>query len=62
MINVDLNANYGCNFQGRKKREPALKLMNVSKGIYVVNYEPTLSALQSFSIAVAFIHSHETVI
>ncbi|XP_074569057.1 uncharacterized protein LOC141825577 [Curcuma longa] len=48
--------------EGRKKREPALKLMNVSKGIYVVNYEPTLSALQSFSIAVAFIHSHETVI
>ncbi|XP_042462340.1 uncharacterized protein LOC122045953 [Zingiber officinale] len=48
--------------EGRKKNEPTLKLMNVSKGIYVVNFEPTLSALQSFSIAVAFIHSHETVL
>ncbi|KAG6476546.1 uncharacterized protein LOC122022411 [Zingiber officinale] len=40
-----------------KKSDPTLKLLNMSKGIYVVNFVPTLSALQAFAIAVAFIHS-----
>uniref|UniRef100_A0A2P2L565 Uncharacterized protein LOC105137411 n=1 Tax=Rhizophora mucronata TaxID=61149 RepID=A0A2P2L565_RHIMU len=34
-----------------------LRMVNVHDGYYFVNFQSTLSALQSFSIAVAFIHS-----
>ncbi|CAL9101042.1 unnamed protein product [Musa acuminata var. zebrina] len=43
--------------EGHKHGEPAFQLLNVSKDTYVVNVQPTLSALQSFSIGVAVIHS-----
>ncbi|CAL9089193.1 unnamed protein product [Musa textilis] len=40
-----------------KHSEPTLKVLNVSKDMYVVKSGSTLSALQSFAIAVAMIHS-----
>ncbi|XP_042406734.1 uncharacterized protein LOC121996726 [Zingiber officinale] len=43
--------------EGGKRGEPSFKAVNTSKGVYVVSFESTLSALQSFSVAVAFIHS-----
>ncbi|CAL9077512.1 unnamed protein product [Musa acuminata var. zebrina] len=40
-----------------KHSEPTLKVLNVSKDMYAVKSGSTLSALQSFAIAVAMIHS-----
>ncbi|XP_074558258.1 uncharacterized protein LOC141814213 [Curcuma longa] len=42
---------------GKQLGEPSFKVVNMSKGVHVVNFESTLSALQSFSVAVAFFHS-----
>ncbi|CAL5395182.1 unnamed protein product [Camellia sinensis] len=36
---------------------PIMKMMNIRDGLYFINYQSTLSALQSFSIAVAIIHT-----
>ncbi|XP_029120103.2 uncharacterized protein [Elaeis guineensis] len=43
--------------EGAKHGEPTLKLVNSSENLYVIYFQSTLSALQSFSIAVAIIHS-----
>ncbi|KAJ8499600.1 hypothetical protein OPV22_010152 [Ensete ventricosum] len=43
--------------EGGKHTQPTLQMLNVSKDLYVVNFQSKLSALQSFSIGVAFIHS-----
>ncbi|KAE8697008.1 hypothetical protein F3Y22_tig00110637pilonHSYRG00709 [Hibiscus syriacus] len=37
--------------------EHTLSISNVHDGLYFIHFQPTLSALQSFSIAVAYIHS-----
>ena len=50
-------AKFSCNSQDVKHSEPTLKVLNVSKDMYVVKSGSTLSALQSFAIAVATIHS-----
>ncbi|RWW31068.1 hypothetical protein GW17_00004332 [Ensete ventricosum] len=50
-------AKFSCNSQDVKHSEPTLKVLNVSKDMYVVKSGSTLSALQSFAIAVAMIHS-----
>ncbi|XP_073102247.1 uncharacterized protein [Elaeis guineensis] len=43
--------------EGAKHGEPTLKLVNSSENLYVIYFQSTLSALQSFSIAVAIIHT-----
>ncbi|KAI4345882.1 hypothetical protein L6164_012969 [Bauhinia variegata] len=42
--------------QGSKDFSSALTMVNVHDGLYFIHYQPPLSALQSFSIAVAMIH------
>ncbi|EEF34033.1 uncharacterized protein LOC8265738 [Ricinus communis] len=43
--------------QGSENSAPQMRMVNVHDGLYFVHFQSTLSALQSFSIAVAFIHS-----
>ncbi|KAJ9182332.1 hypothetical protein P3X46_006336 [Hevea brasiliensis] len=43
--------------QGSENSAPPLRMVNVHNGLYFVNFQSTLSALQAFSIAVAFIHT-----
>ncbi|XVF62782.1 hypothetical protein PTKIN_Ptkin09bG0036000 [Pterospermum kingtungense] len=43
--------------QGSKHGFPTLRIANVHDGLYFIHFQSTLSALQSFSIAVAYIHS-----
>ncbi|TXG72414.1 hypothetical protein EZV62_000993 [Acer yangbiense] len=43
--------------QGSKHAAPTLRMVNVHDGLYIIHFQSTLSALQSFSIAVASIHS-----
>ncbi|KAJ7979799.1 DUF3527 domain protein [Quillaja saponaria] len=43
--------------QGSKHYAPTLRMMNVHYGLYSIHFKPSLSALQSFSIAVALIHA-----
>ncbi|KAG8636825.1 hypothetical protein MANES_15G045200v8 [Manihot esculenta] len=43
--------------QGSENSAPPLRMVNVHSGLYFVNFQSMLSALQSFSIAVAFIHA-----
>ncbi|WOL06163.1 hypothetical protein Cni_G14895 [Canna indica] len=45
--------------EGGEHGEPKLKMLKMSKDMYVVNYQSTISALQAFSITVAFIHSQQ---
>ncbi|WCJ24113.1 hypothetical protein M5689_006096 [Euphorbia peplus] len=47
--------------QGSENSAPPLRMVNVYDGLYFVHFQSTLSALQSFSIAVAFIHSQSPV-
>ncbi|KAJ4827969.1 hypothetical protein Tsubulata_009501 [Turnera subulata] len=42
--------------QGSDKSSPPLRMVNVHNGLYFVNFQSTLSDLQAFSIALAFIH------
>ncbi|XP_022947631.1 uncharacterized protein LOC111451432 isoform X1 [Cucurbita moschata] len=43
--------------KGLEKDRPALRMVNIRDGLYFVHFERKLSSLQSFSIAVAMIHS-----
>ncbi|XAR48933.1 hypothetical protein NMG60_11031926 [Bertholletia excelsa] len=43
--------------QGSKHGAPVMKVVNIHDGLYFVHFQSTLSALQSFSIAVAIIHT-----
>ncbi|GMI95896.1 hypothetical protein like AT2G33360 [Hibiscus trionum] len=43
--------------QGSEHNSPALSISNVHDGLHFIHFQPTLSALQSFSIAVAYIHT-----
>ncbi|KAK7343992.1 hypothetical protein VNO77_13171 [Canavalia gladiata] len=43
--------------QGSSDFSPTLRMVNVHEGLYYIHFHPPLSALQSFSIAVAMIHS-----
>ncbi|XP_010475107.1 PREDICTED: uncharacterized protein LOC104754585 [Camelina sativa] len=42
--------------EGSKHETIGLKIVNVHEGLYIVQFEANLSILQSFSIALAFIH------
>ena len=44
-------------FQGSSDFGPTLRMVNVHDGLYYIHFHPPLSALQSFSIAVAIIHA-----
>lgn len=44
--------------KGCKQCLPVIEVKNVHDGLYYIQYQSTVSALQSFSIAVAIIHSH----
>ncbi|BAT94693.1 hypothetical protein LR48_Vigan09g110100 [Vigna angularis] len=43
--------------QGSNDFGPTLRMVNVRDGLYYIHFHPPLSALQSFSIAVAIIHA-----
>ncbi|KHN24881.1 uncharacterized protein LOC114402776 [Glycine soja] len=43
--------------QGSSNFSPTLRMVNVHDGLYFIDFQPSLSALQSFSIAVAIIHT-----
>ncbi|KAG5240718.1 Cadherin EGF LAG seven-pass G-type receptor [Salix suchowensis] len=45
--------------EGSETVAPPMRMVNVRDGLYFVSFQSTLSALQSFSIAVAFIHSQK---
>ncbi|XP_068663926.1 uncharacterized protein [Aristolochia californica] len=45
----------------KEEMGPALKIVKVREGLHFVYFQPTLSSLQSFSVAVAFIHSRNPV-
>ncbi|GKU85693.1 hypothetical protein SLEP1_g323 [Rubroshorea leprosula] len=49
-----------CDFfiQGSEHHAPALRIASIHDGLYFVHFQSTLSILQSFSIAVAYIHTH----
>ncbi|KAH0739007.1 hypothetical protein KY290_037712 [Solanum tuberosum] len=44
--------------QGSKQSAPVMKMSNIHDGLYYIHFHSTLSALQSFAIAAAFIHRH----
>ncbi|KAL0366858.1 UNVERIFIED_CONTAM: hypothetical protein Sradi_3575900 [Sesamum radiatum] len=43
--------------QGSKRNLPIMKMVNIHDGLYYINFQSTLSTLQSFAIAAAIIHS-----
>ncbi|KAF9677764.1 hypothetical protein SADUNF_Sadunf08G0141400 [Salix dunnii] len=45
--------------EGSETVAPPMRMVNVHDGLYFVSFQSTLSALQSFSIAVAFIHTQK---
>lgn len=45
--------------QGSAHSVPTFRLANIRSGLYLVDFQSTLSALQCFSIAVAIIHKQE---
>ncbi|KAG7595807.1 hypothetical protein ISN44_As06g003550 [Arabidopsis suecica] len=45
--------------EGSKHETTGLKIVNVSGGLYLVQFEAKLTSLQSFAIALAFIHSEK---
>ncbi|CAK9139547.1 unnamed protein product [Ilex paraguariensis] len=44
--------------QGSKQGTPVMRMVNIHDGLYYVHFQSSLSALQSFSISVAIIHTH----
>lgn len=44
--------------QGSKQGTSIMKMVNIHDGLYYIHFQSTLSALQSFSIAAAIIHTH----
>ncbi|CAH9137337.1 unnamed protein product [Cuscuta epithymum] len=47
--------------QGSRQNAPIMKISNIHDDLFYVHFEPNLSALQSFAIATAIIHSHEPI-
>ncbi|CAL9213688.1 unnamed protein product [Arabidopsis halleri] len=45
--------------EGSKHETSGLKIVNVSGGVYLVQFEAKLTSLQSFGVALAFIHSQK---
>ncbi|XP_058209268.1 uncharacterized protein LOC131322122 [Rhododendron vialii] len=43
--------------QGSMRGAPVMKMVNIHEGLYFIHFQSSLSALQSFSIAVAIIHT-----
>jgi hypothetical protein len=44
--------------QGVRSKEPVLRLVNVTEGLYIIYFDPSLvSPLQCFSAGVAVVHS-----
>ncbi|XP_010262438.1 PREDICTED: uncharacterized protein LOC104600962 [Nelumbo nucifera] len=43
--------------KGSKQGAPTLRMVNIHDGLYFIHFQSTLSALQSFSVGVAIIHS-----
>lgn len=43
--------------EGTRHREPVLKMVDMNNGQYFICFQSTLSALQSFSVALSIIHS-----
>ncbi|XP_072955564.1 uncharacterized protein [Typha angustifolia] len=46
--------------EGSKNGDPEFRLVNESKGLYLIYFHSTLSALQCFSVGVAIIHSQKS--
>ncbi|RDX86587.1 hypothetical protein CR513_32068, partial [Mucuna pruriens] len=47
--------------QGSSNFSPTLRMVNIHDGLYFIHFQQPLSALQSFSIAVAIIHTQKKV-
>ncbi|KAG6536373.1 uncharacterized protein LOC122025046 [Zingiber officinale] len=43
--------------EGSKRTESTIKIIDMNYGLYVINFHPSLSYLQAFSIGVAMIHA-----
>ncbi|KAF7146465.1 hypothetical protein RHSIM_Rhsim04G0172800 [Rhododendron simsii] len=43
--------------QGSMRGAPVMKMVNIHEGLYFIHFQSSLSALQSFSVAVAIIHT-----
>ncbi|KAL1561692.1 hypothetical protein AAHA92_04365 [Salvia divinorum] len=48
--------------QGSFQSLPIMKMVNIHKGLYYINFQSTLSTLQSFAIAAALIHSRSPIL
>lgn len=48
--------------QGSKQTMPAMKMVNIHDGLLYINFQSTLSVLQSFAIAAAITHSRSPVL
>ncbi|KZV50127.1 hypothetical protein F511_22281 [Dorcoceras hygrometricum] len=48
--------------QGSKQTMPVMKMVNIHGGLFYINFQSTLSFLQSFAIAAAIIHSRSPVL
>lgn len=48
---------FDLNRKGSEHGPPTFRMLNVHDGLYFVHFQPTMSILQSFSIAVAIIHT-----
>lgn len=48
--------------QGSKQTMPVMKMVNIHDGLFYINFQSTLSVLQSFAIAAAIIHSRSPVL
>ncbi|XVF66407.1 hypothetical protein PTKIN_Ptkin10aG0033100 [Pterospermum kingtungense] len=48
--------------QDSEHGSPLLRISNVHDGLYFIHFQSTLSALQSFSIAVAYIHTQSSLL
>lgn len=48
---------FGIFIQGSEHSPPSLRIASIHDGLYFVHFQSTLSVLQSFSIAVAYIHT-----
>ncbi|XP_042518229.1 uncharacterized protein LOC122092011 isoform X2 [Macadamia integrifolia] len=46
--------------QGTKQGEPTLRMVNIQDGLYFIHFQSTLTALQTFSIGVAIIHTQSS--
>ncbi|KAL2486793.1 Protein of unknown function (DUF3527) [Abeliophyllum distichum] len=53
---------YDLFIQGSKKNTPIMKMVNIHDSLHYIHFQSTLSALQSFAIAAAIVHSRSPIL